>query len=62
MSAGLIGRTLGRYKILGLLGAGGMATVYKADDTRLERQVAIKVIRRNGNDPEALRTRSQVSC
>ncbi|MFL7871197.1 MAG: bifunctional serine/threonine-protein kinase/formylglycine-generating enzyme family protein [Anaerolineales bacterium] len=51
MSAGLIGRTLGRYQILELLGAGGMATVYKADDTRLERQVAIKVIRREVFSP-----------
>ena len=46
MSDGLIGREIGRYQILEPLGAGGMATVYKAYDTRLEREVAIKVIRR----------------
>ena len=42
----LIGRSLDRYHILEQLGEGGMATVYKAYDTRLERDVAIKVIRR----------------
>jgi len=42
---GLIGQSLGRYTILELLGEGGMAAVYKARDTRLEREVAVKVIR-----------------
>lgn len=41
----LVGRTLGRYHITCQLGEGGMATIYQAFDTRLERKVAIKIIR-----------------
>ena len=41
----VLGKKLGRYHILEPLGEGGMATVYKAYDTSVERDVAIKVIR-----------------
>jgi serine/threonine protein kinase len=41
----LIGKSLGSYQILEQLGEGGMATVYKAFDTSVERDVAIKVMR-----------------
>jgi serine/threonine protein kinase len=50
----LIGQSLGRYQILEQLGEGGMATVYKAYDTRLERFVAIKVIRTDQFAPSML--------
>ncbi len=39
----LIGRTLEHYRILRQIGYGGMATVFLAQDTKLERQVAVKV-------------------
>ncbi len=40
----LIGRTLGNYRILGTLGQGGMARVYKAYQENLDREVAVKVL------------------
>jgi len=48
------GQYLGRYHILEPLGEGGMATVYQAYDTRLERQVAIKIIRQGAFPMETL--------
>ena len=38
------GTTLGSYRILSAIGAGGMGEVYRAADTRLNREVAIKVV------------------
>ena len=46
----MVGQTLAHYKILDALGKGGMGEVYLAEDTRLDRQVAIKVL------PDAVRS------
>ncbi len=40
----LVGRQLGSYKILSLLGAGGMGEVFLAQDTTLDRKVALKFL------------------
>ncbi|HKZ03820.1 MAG TPA: protein kinase [Pyrinomonadaceae bacterium] len=42
--ASIVGKSVGNYTILSLIGTGGMGEVYLAKDTRLERQVAVKLL------------------
>jgi serine/threonine protein kinase len=49
------GTTLGPYEIVALIGAGGMGQVYNARDTKLKREVALKVLPEAfANDPERM--------
>ncbi len=53
----MIGNTLSHYKVIEKIGQGGMGEVYLAEDSRLDRKVALKILPQHLSERAELRER-----